>query len=140
MPFKAVHLLGLKDIINADLFSLGVLGGSCDWMDWKMLEQYPSYTVLDSEKGRLFCCGFFDRTDGLREAWVVLTKKAPTKLVLDVLRRGIKLHDPQVACVAGRNEKEHETCKRFLKVLGFKVPLEGVVPTLAREGVLNGPS
>jgi hypothetical protein len=128
--------LGLRNILNADLWTLGVLGTSEDWRDWKIFEQYPSFTVIHPTKGRLFCFGMFDREDGFREAWTVITAQAPIKLVLKTIRLAIELYKPQVATITGRTSYEFKVCERFLKALGFTVPFENPLPMLAREGVM----
>jgi hypothetical protein len=136
IPFKAVHLLGLRGILNADLGTLGALGSPEGWANWKILEQYPSFTVIHPNKGRLFCFGLFDRADGLREAWTVVTAHAPVKLLFKTLRLAIRLYGPQVATITGRTPDEFEVCERFLNSLGFTVPMEGGLPTLARGGMV----
>jgi hypothetical protein len=41
-----------------------------------------------------------------------------------------------VATITGRTPDEFEVCERFLSVLGFTVPMEGGLPTLARGGLV----
>ncbi len=128
--------MGLRNILNADLWTLGVLGDSEDWHDWKIMEQSPSFTVLHPTRGRLFCFGMFYRADGFREAWAVITAQAPIKLVLKVFRLLMSDLNPQVATITGRTPYEFEVCERFAKALGFTVPFEDRLPMLAREGVM----